>query len=120
LCEGRYYQKEDNTTPPSPPSGPELHIDWNEVCPIKTNAKYSDYERWPDLLAAVKDFADYYRDFLKLLTAAYSGQPQLLMEAVAKMFQIRNKINAIIRNPLPDSCGLHAAPIFVHHSISRS
>lgn len=111
MC-GRYYLKADDTKPASPPSGAELQIDWNAVFPIKPNAKLSDYqEGWPVRQAAI-DFANYYADFLKLLTQAFNGQPQLFIQAVACMMEIRNKIGALVRNPLPDGSGLHAGPVF--------
>jgi hypothetical protein len=36
----------------------------------------------------------------------------MLIEAVPKMFELRNLMSEIIRNPLPDGGGLHAMPTF--------
>lgn len=113
LFEGRYYEKQDDTRPkPQPPSGPELMIDWDAVYPIKTNARLSDYPEGSELRQAAIDFATHYASFLKLLTQAFTGQPQLLMQGVACMMEIRNKMGALVRNPIPGADGLHAAPIF--------
>ena len=121
ICKGRYYQTQDNkTSPPSEPSGDPLEVVWEAVYPIKTNAEYRDYEADPALLAAVKDFSEYYRMFLVLLTTALNGHRELLVEAVAKMFKIRDKINAIVRNPMPGQDGVNAGPIFVHHPFIKA
>ncbi len=46
------------------------------------------------------------------LTRAYNGQPEMLIEAVAEMFRIRDRMVALIRNPIPGLDGVHAAPTF--------
>jgi hypothetical protein len=55
-----------------------------------------------------------YAKFLKTLTEAYNGEPQLLMSAVPQMFEFRNLMTQLVRNPLPGT-GYHAAPTFEVH-----
>jgi hypothetical protein len=106
----QHYEKGDK---PGNPTGPEFALDWNGVYPIKKNAQLSDYEQFPELKAAGVAFLQAYAHFLKLLTDAYNGQPQLLLEkAVPEMFNIRNKVNQLIRNPIPGMVGQNAAPTF--------
>jgi hypothetical protein len=107
---GRYYLATDKT--PGKPTGPKLKVDWDAVYPIKKNARLSDYRSSPELYDAVVAFNHSYADFLALLTRAYNGEPKLLLEAVPKMFTFRDKINQLIRNPIPGSDGLNAAPTF--------
>ena len=53
-----------------------------------------------------------YGVFLALLTEAFNGEPALLQDAVWYMFRLRDRINQLVRNPLPGSDWLHAAPTF--------
>jgi hypothetical protein len=106
---GQYYQPGD---PPHAPSGPTLHVDWEAVYPIKPNARLSDYPDSSELRAAAVIFNKQYAEFLQFLTRAFNGQPELLMDAVPMMFRIRNGMMRLIRNPIPGSAGVNAAPTF--------
>ncbi|MFF8926180.1 ferritin-like protein [Streptomyces longwoodensis] len=106
---GRYYQVGDS---PGAPSGPRLHIDWDDVYDLKVSARLSDYPEGTELGCVARDFNADYGAFLALLTKAFDGQPYLLQEAVCEMFRLRDGFNRLICNPLPGSGGLHAAPTF--------
>lgn len=109
LLLGRYYEA-GNTI--NAPSGPPVNVDWNAVYRFKTDAKLADYTATPDLQAAAQDFNEAYGRFLALLTRAFNGAPDLLIQAVPDMFVLRHKIERLIHNPLPGSPGLNAAPTF--------
>ena len=47
-----------------------------------------------------------------LLTRAYAGQPQLLIEAVGEMFRIKEMACRLMRNPIDGKGDLNAAPTF--------
>ena len=47
-----------------------------------------------------------------MLTRAYTGQPQLLLEAVWQMFHVRDGIVRLVRNPFPGRDGVNAGPTF--------
>jgi hypothetical protein len=106
----RYYQPGDQD--PENPTGPELKIDWNAVYPIKKNARLSDYPEGSELRAAAEAFNKEYAGFLKMLTAAFNGRPQILTDAVPMMFRVRNKITQLMHNPIPGMDGVNAAPTF--------
>jgi hypothetical protein len=106
---GRYYQKGDE---PGQPSGPPLDIDWDAVYPTLMNPSLADYPEGSQLHAAAGQFNESYAGFLAFLTRAYTGQPDLLLEAVWRMFHIRDDMNRLIRNPLPGRPGVNAAPTF--------
>jgi hypothetical protein len=108
---GKYYQLADKGHP-GRPTGPDLKVDWSAVYPIKSNARLSDYEHSPELYKAAKDFNTHYEGFLGFLNKAFNGEPHLLLEAVPRMFEIRNMMLQLIKNPIPNSGGLHAAPTF--------
>jgi hypothetical protein len=106
---GRYYQKDDE---PGRPTGPPLSIDWDAVYPTKVSPYLTDYPESSELRAAAVEFNESYADFLGLITRALTGQPDLLLDAVWGMFQIRDGMNRLLRNPLPGHPGVNAAPTF--------
>ncbi|HEU5356205.1 MAG TPA: ferritin-like protein [Actinocrinis sp.] len=106
---GRYYQVGDQ---PDSPSGPPLSVAWDDVYKVKVNARLADYPAGSPLADAARAFNADYGAFLALLTKAFNGQPGLLQEAVWFMFRLRDGFNRLIRNPLPGSGGLNAAPTF--------
>jgi hypothetical protein len=106
---GRYYQKGDQ---PGHPTGPPLDIDWDAVYPVLKNARLENYPRESELYAAARQFNESYADFLWFLTQAYTGHPDFLLEAVWRMFRLRDGMTQLIHNPLPGGDGVHAAPTF--------
>lgn len=106
---GRYFQVGDE---PDDPSGPSLAITWDDVYPVKVSARLADYPPGSELAGVARDFNVEYGAFLALLTTAFNGQPGLLQDAIWSMFRLRDGITTLMRNPLPGSDGLHAAPTF--------
>ncbi len=103
---GRYYQLGDE---PHHPTGPDCEVDWSAVYPTQTNPRVGDLSGFPELQETAVSFNRFYADFLALLTKAFNGEPELLIEAVPKMFEIRNKATVLIRNPIPGSSATHSA-----------
>ena len=106
---GHYYETGNDA---GSPSGPPVAVDWDAVYRFKTDAKLADYLGTPDLHAAAEDFNKAYGTFLALLTRAFNGAPDLLIQAVPEMFALRRGIERLIHNQLPGSAGLNAAPTF--------
>ncbi|MBX7554257.1 ferritin-like protein [Streptomyces sp. NPDC004232] len=106
---GRYYQVGDD---PDAPSGPPLSVSWDDVYPVKVSPRLADFPAGSELARAARDFNAAYGAFLALLTRAFTGQPGLLQDAVCDMFRLRDGFTQLVRNPLPGSDGLHAAPTF--------
>ncbi|MDT4995792.1 MAG: hypothetical protein QOH97_5684 [Actinoplanes sp.] len=106
---GRYYQQGDH---PDAPTGPKLGVDWDQTFNIKVSARLTDYPAGSELAAAAEAFNADYGTFLALLTQAFNGEPNRMQEAIWWMFRLRDSFNRLIRNPLPGSAGLHAAPTF--------
>jgi hypothetical protein len=109
LLHGRYYLDGDE---PNDPTGPPLDVDWDAVYPLKKNASLADFPEGSDLHAAALAFNASYADFLELLTRAYTGQPELLVEAVVDMFRLREQMTQLMRNPIPGLDGVNAGPTF--------
>jgi hypothetical protein len=109
LEKGRYYQKGDE---PDKPSGPDLHVDWSAVFPVKPDIKLADLTEDPEVLTAAEEFNRFYATFLTSVNLAYNGQPDLLLKAVWEMFRMRDSMNRLIRNPLTGHPGANAGPTF--------
>ena len=109
LVKGRYYQKGDQ---PGHPTGPQVQVDWEGAYPIKPNLKVAEIPEGSELREAAAAFNARYGQFLQLLTRAYNGQPSLLLEAVPIMFEFRNTILELIRNPLPNHPGMNGSPTY--------
>ncbi|WP_330241883.1 ferritin-like domain-containing protein [Streptomyces sp. NBC_00525] len=109
LEKGKFYQKGDE---PGAPSGPDLHVDWTAVYPVKPDVKLADLEGDPEIHTAAKEFNQSYAAFLRNINLAYNGRPDLLLKAVWEMFRIRDTMNRLIRNPLSGESGLNAGPTF--------
>jgi hypothetical protein len=105
----RYYQKGDQ---PDQPTGPPLWVDWSTVYPVLKNAKLDNYPEGSELRKAARGFNETYAGFLRFLTKAFTGEPELLLEAVPEMFRLRDEMSRLIRNPIPGRPGVHAAPTF--------
>jgi hypothetical protein len=108
LLVGRYYLPGDEA---EKPSGPTFNVAFEEVYPIKTNIRMSDYPQGSELQGAARTFNAAYRTFLADLTKAFNGEPALLLKAVAGMFELRNMFDVLVRNPLPNT-EFHAGPTF--------
>jgi hypothetical protein len=94
------------------PTGDPIEVDWSASYPVKVDAKLSDYENSPDLHDAALAFNQDYFKFLELITEAFQGDPSVLIsKAVPWMFQLRNRANQLIHNPIPGT-QYNAAPTF--------
>jgi hypothetical protein len=120
LKKGRYFVPADNNEEnrnkkpeDKEPSGPKLAVNFQEVYPIKTNAKLSEYCQDSELYEAAIEFARSYRELLVMVHEAFNGSPERLNDAVPSMFSIKYKAQRLMKVPIPGQDGVHAAPIFV-------
>lgn len=109
LVLGKYYMK-GNT--PGNPTGPAVTVDWNAAYNFSPSPKLADYPEGSAVYAAALAFNQQYGDFLKDLTEAFNGKPELLLKAVPKMFGLRNLILQLLHNPFPGKPEFQAAPTF--------
>lgn len=109
LLLGRFYREGDVH---DHPTGGKVEVDWNAVYPIKPNAKTSDFPKGSELRAAVEGFNAGYAEYLGLLTRAFNGEPNLLIDAVGEMFRLKDLTYQLMRQPIGDGSGFNAAPTF--------
>lgn len=109
LLKERYYVKGDQA---GNPTGPPLEVDWSSVFPLKRDVTIDDYPEGSELRTAAIDFNRRYADFLALLTRAYNGSPELLIDGVVEMFRLRDGMLRLMHNPIPGLEGVNAAPTF--------
>lgn len=109
LLLGRFYREGDER---DHPSGGPVTVAWDAVYPLKPDARLTDYPEGSELRAAAKAFNDEYAGFLAALTRAFDGKPELFIDAVGDMFRLKDLMYQIMRQPLNDGTGMHAAPTF--------
>jgi hypothetical protein len=103
---GRYYEPDTKE-----PTGPTFTVDWTAVQPVTPNLKLAQLPEGSELRKRAEDFNLQYSGFLSLLKVAYNGDPSVLLEAVPMMFNFRNSILELIRNPIP-GLATNAGPTF--------
>ncbi|SLN52163.1 ferritin-like domain-containing protein [Roseisalinus antarcticus] len=106
LVAGKYYQPGDS---PHEPSGAPVPVDWSAVYPVRTNARLDRFSS-ADLRESAAAFNTDYARFLKSLTEAFDGKPDLFLEAVGDMFRLKDAFGQLVRTPLGDD--ETAAPTF--------
>lgn len=77
---GRFYKKSDD--PSGVPTGNAIQVDYNQVYPIRTNAKSTDY---PDRSVAAELNTSFNREYtfmLRQLGEAFNGEPNSLYTAI--------------------------------------
>jgi hypothetical protein len=95
---GRRYLPGD--TGRSGPSGPAITIDFSAVYPIQSNTRISDYEPGSEIRCSLEQFCDAYRLVLVCLQDAFTGRRGRLVEATARMFDLKNRASALMRTPI--------------------
>ncbi len=113
---GQYYRVDkenpENSDQPGHPTGEKFTVDWDAVYNVKTNAKLSDYPKGSELYAAAQEFYGAYRKFLADIEHAFDGHPEELIPAIGGMFRLKYQAERLIKNPIPETDGVNAAPIF--------
>ena len=109
LVLGRFYREGDQ---PDHPMGGPVEVDWASVYPIKSNAKITDFPAGSDVREAAEAFNAGYTQYLGLLTRAFNGEPNLLVDAVGEMFRLKELTYQLMRQPIGDGSAFNAAPTF--------
>jgi hypothetical protein len=99
LLLGRRYAKGD--TVKSGPTGAPIVTDLGAVYPIAKNPKLSDSPEGSSVRLALETFCDAYFDLLVSLEDAFNGNRALLVNAMARMFAVKNQALALMRMPSP-------------------
>ena len=116
IIEGRYYCPGDR--PHDPPSGQSFPVDYDQVYPIKSNAKSEDYAPGGELHDLNTEFNRYYSMTLAQLEEGFNGNPKVIYTAIhctgqkIKIADIVDKYDALA--PLTHSraaSGSRAAPL---------
>ena len=116
MMQSQYYRVDkenpENSDQPGHPTGEKFTVDWDAVYNVKTNAKLSDYPKGSELYAAAQEFYGAYRKFLADIEHAFDGHPEELIPAIGGMFRLKYQAERLIKNPIPETDGVNAAPIF--------
>jgi len=108
LAYGRSYLLSDDA---GLPTGPPVEVDYDAVYPMIATPRGEEY-RGTGLQAASGDVNRTWSELLLQLEAAFNGQPEALLPAVASMFKLRDQSLVLLANPMPDHPGRNAGPTF--------
>ena len=108
IYEGRYYRREDK--PADNPSGGPLRVDWEDVQPIRPNARLSDYQDLPEVHSLALGFSKAYTSLISNIHLACNGMPEKMQQSIALMYELRYKALALMNIPIGK--GQNAAPTF--------
>lgn len=109
IYEERYYTASD--TPRSGPHGPALPVDWDRVYNMHPNPKMRQYPEGSELWRKTYEFNRTYMAMLGYLHSALNGQPNLLMQGVAGMYDLKYQAVELMKIPL-DGSSMTAGPSF--------
>ncbi|MFI0451978.1 ferritin-like domain-containing protein [Actinomadura sp. 6N118] len=108
LRAGRRYRRGD--TPQSGPTGEAIGVDPAGVLPMRPNPRLADHAEGDAIRAAQEKFNHTYCIILHLLEHVFNGSPKLLPVAIATMYQLKARAQALMR--MPDGEGATAGPTF--------
>ncbi|MCL1124105.1 ferritin-like domain-containing protein [Shewanella surugensis] len=115
LKKGRRYVLGDSHN--SGPTGPEININYDDVYNLKPDPQSGDYIHYPELEEMNFNVNVIFSRLLDQLHLAFNGQPKTLETAVCTMFSLKEVIQILMRNPIPDNeLGEYAAPTWEYLS----
>jgi hypothetical protein len=101
-------------TPQEPPSGPLVAVEWAEAYNMQPNPKMANYPKGSELWNKTYAFNLTYKSLLDSLHHACNGHPELLMQSIPLMYDLKYKALELMKTPLdsnqPD--GQTAGPSF--------
>ncbi len=107
---GRRYQATD--TPNGYPTGPALVVDWSAAYPMSPNPKAKDYAAQPEIHRLMTEFNQTYTALLFVLHNAFNGQPDVLLQAVPLMYDLKYRAQALMAIPSGRGDGTTVGPSF--------
>jgi len=107
MMERRYLPTDK---PKDPPSGPDVAVDWDAVYNMAPNPKMGNYPKDSQLWQKTYEFNKTYMALLTSIHNACNGQPNLLMQAVPLMYDLKYKALELMKMPLGN--GQTAGPSF--------
>jgi hypothetical protein len=108
IAEGRRYARHD--TPQSGPTGDRFPVDWGAVYDMRTDPRAADYPPGSELRRKSEEFNRAYTGLVHTLHRCFNGEPQLLVESVGAMYDLKYRAIALMRVPRDD--GTAAGPTF--------
>jgi hypothetical protein len=109
IYQQRRYTADDTLT--SGPSGKQLIVQWDQVYPMRPNAKMYDYPDDRALRRRAHAFNRNYTALLNELHLALSGDPKRLKQAVAGMYDLKQQAVELMKIPVGDE-EMTAGPSF--------
>ena len=109
LVAGRRYRRGD--TPATGPTGEPVDVDWEGVRPVRPDQRVADLPPGAPIRVAQEAFNAGYGALLAQLDQAFNGRPDLLDEAVGRMYRLKGQAETLMQMPIGDGPEM-AGPTF--------
>jgi hypothetical protein len=106
---GCRYRPSD--TPVTGPTGDAVLVDWEAVYPMRANPRLDDLPVGSEVRAVTEECNDIYSSLLRTLHVAFNGRPEVLIEAVPLMLEMKDRAVGLMKVPIDES-GATAGPTF--------
>jgi rubrerythrin len=114
IYHGRKYIPTDKAN--ENPSGPEVSVAWHEVYPMQLNPKMNKYKKGTEIWEKTYEFNKTYMTLLNNIHDACNGKPEMLMQGIALMYDLKYKALELMKIPVGDN-GETAGPSFEYIKI---
>lgn len=104
ILKGRHYDTKRDTVS-SEPSGEPFKVDWNAVYPMKEDPKLKDTKGSRELHNKAIEANRTYNRLLHELHKSMNGKPELLMQSVKIMYELKYQVIELMKTPLPNGEG---------------
>jgi hypothetical protein len=109
IHEERYYTKKD--TPKSGPTGKRLPVNWKAVYNMSSTPKMKNFPKGSEIWQKMYEFNHTYIGLLNVLHNAFNGEPNLLLNGVVGMYELKYQAVELMKIPVNDE-GQTAGPSF--------
>lgn len=104
------YRPRDS--PQEPPSGRPITVDWDAVYHMQENPKMAKLPKGSEIWQKSYNFNKTYMALLNNIHEACNGNPQLLMQGIALMYDLKYKALELMKIPIEEGSNITVGPSF--------
>lgn len=104
------YRPRDS--PQEPPTGKPITVDWDAVYNMKENPKMEELPQGSEIWQKSYNFNKTYMALLNNIHDACNGNPQLLMQGIALMYDLKYKALELMKIPIAEGSSITVGPSF--------
>lgn len=104
------YRPRDS--PQEPPTGKPITVDWDAVYNMQDNPKMANFPQGSEIWQKSYNFNKTYMALLDNIHNACNGNPQLLMQGIALMYDLKYKALELMKIPIVEGSNITVGPSF--------